>query len=105
VDRSENIRRAGEVARLMADAGVNVVCAFVSPFAADRQRVRALFEPAQFIEIFLSTSVDECARRILKGLSAKAKTKAGLRRPDGWNAPMNDLSLLNLIPKPWTSIK
>jgi len=40
-DRSENIRRAGEVARLMADAGVNVVCAFVSPFAADRQRVRA----------------------------------------------------------------
>jgi len=84
-DRSENIRRAGEVARLMADAGVNVVCAFVSPFAADRQRVRALFEPAQFIEIFLSTSVDECARRDPKGLYAKAKA-GQITGLTGWDA-------------------
>lgn len=62
-DRSENIRRAGEVARLMANTGITVVCAFVSPFSADRQRVRALFEPSQFVEVFLSTSVAECARR------------------------------------------
>lgn len=85
-DRSENIRRAGEVARLMADAGITTVCAFVSPFAADRQRVRALFDPAQFIEIFLCTSVDECARRDPKGLYAKAKAGqiSGLT---GWDAP------------------
>ena len=85
-DRSENIRRAGEVARLMVNAGITVVCAFVSPFAAGRQRVRALFDPAQFVEIFLSTSVDECARRDPKGLYAKAKA-GQLTGLTGWDAP------------------
>ncbi len=85
-DRSENIRRAGEVARLMAGAGITAVCAFVSPFAADRERVRALFEPAQFVEIFLSTSVDECARRDPKGLYAKAKARQ-ITDLTGWDAP------------------
>ncbi|MDP4077777.1 adenylyl-sulfate kinase [Acidovorax sp. A1169] len=72
-DRAENIRRAGEVARLMAHNGMTVVCAFVSPFGADRQRVRALFAPGEFHEIHLSTSVEECARRDPKGLYARAK--------------------------------
>ena len=85
-DRSENIRRAGEVARLMAHAGITVVCAFLSPFAADRQRVRALFEPSQFVEIFLSTSVQECARRDPKGLYAQAKA-GHITGLTGWDGP------------------
>jgi len=75
-DRAENIRRAGEVARLMARNGLTVVCAFVSPFEADRQRVRALFAPGEFHEVHLSTSVEECARRDPKGMYARAR--AGL---------------------------
>ena len=86
VDRSENIRRAGEVARLMAHAGITVVCAFVSPFEADRQRVRALFGPSQFVEVFLSTSVTECARRDPKGLYAKAKA-GQITGLTGWDGP------------------
>ena len=72
-DRTENIRRAGEVARLMVHNGLTVVCAFVSPFQADRQKVRALFAVGKFHEIYLSTSVQECARRDPKGLYALAK--------------------------------
>ncbi len=72
-DRAENIRRAGEVARLMAQNGMTVVCAFVSPVEADRQRVRALFAPGEFHEVHLSTSAQECARRDPKGLYARAK--------------------------------
>lgn len=85
-DRSENIRRAGEVARLMANAGFTVVCAFVSPFTTDRQRVRTLFEPSQFVEIFLNTSVQECARRDPKGLYAQAKA-GRITGLTGWDGP------------------
>lgn len=88
-DRTENIRRAGEVARLMVKAGITVVCAFVSPFEADRQRVRALFAPGQFQEIYLSTPVQECARRDPKGLYARAKAGeiTGLTGWDGAYEP------------------
>lgn len=85
-DRRENIRRAGEVARLMFDAGLNVACAFVSPFAADRARVRALFPPDRFIEVHLSTPLPECARRDPKGLYALART-GHLTGLTGWDAP------------------
>lgn len=85
-DRSENIRRAGEVARLMFDAGLHVACAFVSPFAADRERVRALFAPGRFVEVYLSTSVDECARRDPKGLYARARA-GQITGLTGWDAP------------------
>lgn len=85
-DRRENIRRAGEVARLMTQAGITVVCAFVSPFEADRQRVRALFATGQFIEIHLSTPVAECARRDPKGLYARAQA-GQLSGLTGWDAP------------------
>ncbi len=85
-DRTENIRRAGEVARLMAQAGLSVACAFVSPFAADRERVRALFAPGQFVEIFLSTPVEECARRDPKGLYAKARA-GHIKGLTGWDGP------------------
>jgi bifunctional enzyme CysN/CysC len=72
VDRVENIRRIGEVAKLFVDAGLITLCAFISPFRADRQMVRDLVEAGEFIEIFVDTPVDECARRDPKGLYAKA---------------------------------
>lgn len=84
--RSENIRRAGEVARLMHKAGLTVICAFVSPFIADRQRVRQLFSLGEFIECHVSTPLEECMRRDPKGLydSARRGSISGLT---GWDAP------------------
>ncbi|HWB49759.1 MAG TPA: sulfate adenylyltransferase subunit CysN [Stellaceae bacterium] len=73
-DRVENIRRLGEVAKLMADAGLIVITAFISPFRADRQMAREIAAPHAFIEIFVDTPLDECIRRDPKGLYARAKT-------------------------------
>ncbi len=75
-DRVENIRRIGEVAKLFADAGVMVLCSFISPFRAERQMVRELLEPGEFLEIFVDTPIEECMRRDPKGLYAKAKSGA-----------------------------
>jgi bifunctional enzyme CysN/CysC len=75
-DRVENIRRVGEVARLMSDAGLIVVCAFISPFRADRQMARDIAAPRPFIEVFVDTPIAECIRRDPKGLYAKAQTGA-----------------------------
>ena len=75
-DRIENIRRIGEVAKLMADAGLIVITAFISPFRAERDMVRALFTGGEFVEVYVNTAVDECERRDPKGLYKKAK--AGL---------------------------
>jgi len=72
-DRVENIRRVGEVARLMTEAGLIVVCSFISPFRAERRMVRELTAPAAFFEIFVDTPLDECIRRDPKGLYVKAK--------------------------------
>jgi bifunctional enzyme CysN/CysC len=72
-DRTENIRRVGEVARLMTEAGLIVICSFISPFQAERRMVRELAAPAAFLEIFVDTPLDECIRRDPKGLYAKAK--------------------------------
>ena len=72
-DRVENIRRLGEVAKLMADAGLIVICAFISPFRADRQMAREIANPHDFIEVFIDTPLDECIRRDPKGLYAKAR--------------------------------
>jgi len=71
-DRKENIRRIGEVAKLMVDAGLIVISAFVSPFRADRMQVRALLEPSEFIEVFVNCPVEVCKQRDTKGLYAKA---------------------------------
>ena len=76
VDRVENIRRIGEVAKLFVDAGLITICAFISPFCADRQMVRALVAPGEFIEIFVDTPLAECVRRDPKGLYAKAQSGA-----------------------------
>jgi bifunctional enzyme CysN/CysC len=72
-DRTENIRRVGEVAKLMVDAGLIVVCAFISPFRSERDMVRSLFAPGEFFEVYVDTPIEECMRRDPKGLYAKAK--------------------------------
>jgi bifunctional enzyme CysN/CysC len=72
-DRVENIRRIGEVAKLMVDGGLIVLCAFISPYRAERRVVRGLVAPDEFIEIFIDTPFDECVRRDPKGLYARAK--------------------------------
>ncbi len=74
--RRENIRRVGEVAALMADAGVITITAFISPYRADRRLARAAAPPGRFLEVHVSTSVETCERRDPKGLYAKAR--AGL---------------------------
>ncbi len=75
-DRVENIRRLGEVAKLMADAGLIIITAFISPFRADRQMAREIVAPHGFIEVFVDTPLDECMRRDPKGLYARAKAGA-----------------------------
>jgi len=72
-DRVENIRRIGEVARLMADAGLVVLTAFISPFRADRAMVRELMEDGEFVEIHVDAPLDVCESRDPKGLYAKAR--------------------------------
>ena len=72
-DRIENIRRVGEVARLMADAGLIVLTAFISPFRAERHMVRRLVPQGEFIEIFIDTPLAEAEKRDTKGLYAKAR--------------------------------
>jgi len=72
-DRVENIRRVAEVARLLVDAGLIVVVAFISPYRAERQFARSLFDPGEFIEVFVDTPLEECERRDAKGLYAKAR--------------------------------
>ncbi|MDH3444430.1 MAG: adenylyl-sulfate kinase, partial [Deltaproteobacteria bacterium] len=72
-DRVENIRRVAEVAKLLVDAGLIVIVAFISPFRAERQFARSLFEPGEFVEVFVDTPLVECERRDVKGLYAKAR--------------------------------
>ena len=73
-DRVENIRRVGEVARLMTDAGLIVITAFISPFRAERDMVRAMIPPGEFHEIHIDTPLAEAERRDVKGLYAKARS-------------------------------
>ena len=72
-DRIENIRRVGEVARLMTDAGLIVLTAFISPFRAERHMVRRMLPEGEFIEIFVDTPLAEAEKRDTKGLYAKAR--------------------------------
>tara|TARA_B110001454_G_scaffold188525_1_gene186578 strand:+ start:818 stop:2734 length:1917 start_codon:yes stop_codon:yes gene_type:complete len=72
-DRIENIRRVGEVARLMADAGLIVITAFISPFRAEREMVRAMLPEGEFFEVFIDTPLSEAEKRDVKGLYKKAR--------------------------------
>ena len=72
-DRSENIRRIGEISHLMIDAGIVTLAAFVSPYIKDRERVKNIVGAENFIEIYVNTSLEECERRDVKGLYKKAR--------------------------------
>jgi adenylyl-sulfate kinase len=72
-DRTENIRRIGEVCRLLHDAGLVVLTAFISPYRTDRQQVRDLHQDATFLEVFVDTPIEVCEQRDVKGLYAKAR--------------------------------
>ncbi|MEO1945618.1 MAG: adenylyl-sulfate kinase [Candidatus Thioglobus sp.] len=73
-DRIENIRRIGEVGKLFLDAGLIVLCAFISPFRADRQIARNLVNKDDFIEVFVDTPLEVCEQRDPKGLYKKARS-------------------------------
>ncbi len=85
-DRVENIRRIGEVGKLLADAGLIALSAFISPFRADRQMVRSLFAPGEFIEVYVATPLDVCEERDPKGLYKKARAGA-IRQFTGIDSP------------------
>jgi adenylyl-sulfate kinase len=72
-DRAENVRRAGEVARLLVDAGVTAIVALISPRRVDRDRVRGRFAPGQFVEVFVDAPLSICEVRDVKGLYARAR--------------------------------
>ena len=91
-DRVENIRRVGEVAKLMADAGLVVIAAFISPFRAERKMVREMLPPGEFIEVHIDTPLAEAEARDVKGLYKKAragqlKNFTGIDSP--YEAPTN----------------
>lgn len=71
--RVENIRRIGEVSKLMVDAGLIVLSAFISPFKADRDQVRKIVGPENYIEVFVDTPLDVCEQRDVKGLYKRAR--------------------------------
>ena len=72
-DREENIRRIGEMAKLFMEAGVIVLTAFISPYRADRERVRGLVDHGDFIEIYCDASIEVCEARDVKGIYKKAR--------------------------------
>ncbi len=72
-DRSENIRRIGEVAKLFTDAGVIVLTAFISPYREDRDQVREIMASGDFLEVHVSADVETCEKRDVKGLYKKAR--------------------------------
>jgi bifunctional enzyme CysN/CysC len=85
-DRVENIRRAAEAAKLMVEAGLIVVVSFISPYRSDRQAARDLFEPGEFIEVFVDTPIEECQRRDPKGLYRRVAA-GEIRNFTGIDAP------------------
>ena len=85
-DRVENIRRIGEVAKLMTDAGLIVITAFISPFRAERRMVRELMAPGEFVEVFIDTPLIDAEARDTKGLYAKAR-RGELKNFTGIDSP------------------
>ena len=72
-DRTENIRRIGEVAKLFTDGGMVAVTAFISPYRADRDQVRAIMQPGDFVEVLVDCPLEVCEQRDVKGLYQKAR--------------------------------
>jgi adenylyl-sulfate kinase len=91
-DRSENVRRIGEVSKLFLDAGVICIVALISPYRKDRDMVRHLFQDGQFVEVFINAPLQVCENRDVKGLYAKARSGlienfTGVSAP--YEAPLN----------------
>ena len=91
-DRKENIRRIGEAAKLMTEAGIIALTAFISPFRADREMVRGLFPYDEFVEVYCNAALEVCENRDVKGLYKKArageiKNYTGIDSP--YEAPIN----------------
>lgn len=102
-DRQENIRRIGEMAKLFMEAGIIVLTAFISPYRADRERVRAMVGPSDFIEIYCDTSIEICETRDVKGLYKKARAGdiaefTGISSP--YEKPKNPELVLNTGTEP-----
>jgi bifunctional enzyme CysN/CysC len=108
-DRIENIRRIGEVAKLMTDAGLIVITAFISPFRAERNLVRAMLPGAEFIEVFVDTPLEICEQRDPKGLYKKARAGqipnfTGINSP--YEAPLNpELTIDTAVVSPEESVE
>lgn len=88
-DREENIRRIGEVAKLFVDAGMIVMTAFISPYRADRDKVRNLMEDGEFVEIYVECDLDVCEQRDPKGLYKKARA-GEIKEFTGIDAPYEE---------------
>ena len=88
-DRSENIRRIGEVAKLFTDANIITITAFISPYRQDRDNARKLFQAGEFIEIYVKCPLDVCEQRDTKGLYKKAR-KGEVKEFTGISAPYEE---------------
>lgn len=87
--RKENLRRVGEVAKLLVEAGILTIAAFISPYREDRSMIRSLFQPEEFIETWCKCSLDVCENRDPKGLYRKARA-GQLREFTGISAPYEE---------------
>ncbi len=88
-DRSENIRRIGEVGKLFVEAGVITTTAFISPYRADRDMVRSILAPGEFVEIYTKAAVETCEKRDPKGLYKKARA-GEIKEFTGISAPYEE---------------
>lgn len=95
-DRTENIRRIGEVGKLFVEAGLITTTAFISPYRDDRDQVRALFGPGEFIEIYVKASVETCEKRDPKGLYKKARA-GEIKEFTGISAPYEEPTRPELV--------
>ena len=85
-DRSENIRRIGEISKLFIDAGIVILAAFVAPYEKDRQQIKKTVGSKNYIEVFVNTSLEVCEARDVKGLYEKAR-KGAIKNMTGISAP------------------
>ncbi|MCF8242834.1 MAG: adenylyl-sulfate kinase [Melioribacteraceae bacterium] len=95
-DRTENIRRIGEVSKLFVDAGVMVMTAFISPYREDRDKVRELLKEGEFVEVFVDASIETCEERDPKGLYKKARA-GEIKEFTGISAPYEEPSNPELV--------
>lgn len=95
-DRTENIRRIGEVGKLFVEAGIITTTAFISPYRDDRDQVRALFGPGEFVEIYVKATVETCEKRDPKGLYKKARA-GEIKEFTGISAPYEEPAKPELV--------